>query len=91
METASEYVTGEVRLVLYKGNTIVAGRKSPYSLYIQDLASFGKSSYDHNDATGFITLYGLATGVASMVHKRVEAAAGQAQEMQTIAATFHDK
>jgi argininosuccinate synthase len=91
VETASEYVTGEVRLVLYKGNTIVAGRKSPYSLYIQDLASFGKSSYDHNDATGFITLYGLATGVASMVHKRVEAAAGQAQEMQTIAATFHDK
>ena len=67
MKTACEYVTGSVRLALYKGNVIVSGRKSPYSLYIEDLASFGESSYDHQDATGFINLYGLSTGVAHAV------------------------
>jgi argininosuccinate synthase len=63
-----EYTTGEVRLALYKGNVIVAGRSSPYSLYQKDLASFGASSYDHADATGFINLYGLQAMVASLVH-----------------------
>ncbi|MDR2588420.1 MAG: argininosuccinate synthase [Spirochaetales bacterium] len=68
MKAASRYVTGEVRLVLYKGNVIVAGRRSKYSLYNEDLASFGQSSYNHKDAAGFINLYGLATGVAARVH-----------------------
>ncbi|GAB4222117.1 MAG: argininosuccinate synthase [Spirochaetales bacterium] len=70
MEKASEYVTGTVRLALYKGNIIVAGRKSPYSLYSMDLASFGESSYDHKDATGFLHLYGLSVGVQGRVHRR---------------------
>ncbi len=92
MEKASEYVSGSVRLVLYKGNIIVAGRKSKYSLYIQDLASFGASSYDHRDATGFINLYGLSTGVAAMVHAGAgEKKGGQADEMKGTAATFHDR
>jgi len=92
MEKASEYVTGSVRLALYKGNIIVAGRRSAYSLYIQDLASFGASSYDHHDATGFINLYGLSTGVAAMVHKRVPREdGGQADEMKGTAATFHEE
>ena len=91
MRTACEYVTGSVRLALYKGNVIVSGRKSPYSLYIEDLASFGQSSYDHQDATGFINLYGLSTGVAAMVHKGIQSDSGQAAEMQGTAATFHDK
>ena len=68
MEKVSEFTTGTVRLALYKGNIIIAGRKSPYSLYLKDLASFGATSYDHGDATGFINLYGLPAMVASLVH-----------------------
>jgi argininosuccinate synthase len=68
MEKVSEFTTGTVRLALYKGNIIIAGRTSPYSLYLKDLASFGASSYDHADATGFINLYGLPAMVASLVH-----------------------
>ncbi len=70
MEKASQYVTGTVRLALYKGNIIVAGRKSPYSLYSMDLASFGESTYDHKDATGFLNLYGLSVGVQGRVHRQ---------------------
>ena len=80
-----------MRLILYKGNVIIGGRKSPYSLYLEDLASFGETSYDHADATGFINLYGLATGVEAMVHKRIDAEEGQAPEMKYVASTFHDK
>lgn len=64
-----EYVTGTVTLALYKGNIIVAGRTSPYSLYSEDLASFGETSYDHKDATGFINLYGLPVRVCAGVRK----------------------
>ncbi|MBN2536136.1 MAG: argininosuccinate synthase [Spirochaetales bacterium] len=64
-----EYVTGTVKLALYKGNIIVAGRTSPYSLYSEDLASFGESSYDHKDATGFINLYGLPVRVSAGIRK----------------------
>ncbi|MFP4383294.1 MAG: argininosuccinate synthase [Spirochaetia bacterium] len=90
MRKASQYVTGSVRVGLYKGNTFISGRKSPYSLYIQDLASFGESSYDHKDATGFINLYGLATGVGSIVRKKMEADSGPAAEMKEMAG-FHEK
>jgi argininosuccinate synthase len=90
MEKASQYVTGSVRMVLYKGNAIVAGRKSDYSLYIEDLASFGESAYDHSDATGFINLYGLATGVGAIVHQHKPADEGPAVEMRTMAG-FHEK
>jgi argininosuccinate synthase len=83
MKKASQYVTGQARLVLYKGNIIAAGRKSKYSLYSQDLASFGESAYDHKDATGFINLYGLATSVQAKVQGRrikVEKPAGNKEE-----------
>jgi argininosuccinate synthase len=70
MRKACEYVSGSVRLALYKGNIIVAGRQSPYSLYSQDLASFGASSYDHGDATGFIKLYGLPVEMAALARKK---------------------
>jgi argininosuccinate synthase len=86
----SEYTTGTVRLVLYKGNVIVAGRRSPYSLYLQDLASFGVSSYDHGDATGFINLFGLATGVAAIVHRGIKDDTGQTPEIKEMAG-FHKK
>jgi argininosuccinate synthase len=70
MEKVSAFTTGTVRMVLYKGNIVIAGRKSPYSMYLKDLASFGASSYDHGDATGFINLYGLPAMVASLVRGR---------------------
>ncbi|HDQ15113.1 MAG TPA: argininosuccinate synthase [Sediminispirochaeta sp.] len=91
MEKVTQYSTGTVRLALYKGNIIAAGRKSPYSLYLEDLASFGATSYNHKDATGFINLYGLSTGVTAMAHKKIEQGPGQVNEMKKTAATYHDK
>ena len=62
-----EYVTGEVKLKLYKGNIIKAGTTSPYSLYSESLASFTTGDmYDHHDAEGFITLWGLPLKVRAM-------------------------
>jgi argininosuccinate synthase len=90
MAKISEYTTGQVRLVLYKGNVIVGGRRSRYSLYLQDLASFGASSYDHADASGFINLFGLATGVAAIVHRGIEEETGQTPEIKEMAG-FHKK
>jgi argininosuccinate synthase len=61
-------VTGTVRLKLYKGNLIVAGRKSPHSLYREDFASFGRMDvYDQHDAEGFINLFGLPLTVQAML------------------------
>ncbi|TVR10054.1 MAG: argininosuccinate synthase [Salinarimonadaceae bacterium] len=61
IDNSQEFVTGEVRLKLYKGNVIVIGRTSPYSLYDQDLVTFeeGAVAYDHRDAEGFIKLNAL--------------------------------
>ncbi len=70
MEESHKWCTGTVRLVLYKGNIIITGRKSPYSLYDEELASFGASQYDHKDASGFINLFGLSTAVAAHVRKK---------------------
>ncbi|MBN1122148.1 MAG: argininosuccinate synthase [Anaerolineae bacterium] len=62
------HVTGHVRLKLYKGNIIVEGRKSPYSLYREDYASFGMSDiYNQQDAEGFIHLWGLPLKVDAML------------------------
>ncbi|NCN05386.1 MAG: argininosuccinate synthase [Spirochaetales bacterium] len=85
MEQAAKYCTGSVRLSLYKGNIQVVGRKSPFSLYIEDLASFGESAYDHRDATGFINLYGLSTGVQALVHQKRKNIEGPALEMAEMA------
>ena len=61
-------VTGTVRLKLYKGNIIVAGRRSPYSLYREDYASFGEEDvYNQQDAHGFIQLFGLPIKVEAML------------------------
>ncbi|HKX29554.1 MAG TPA: argininosuccinate synthase [Blastocatellia bacterium] len=65
-----EPVTGEVRLKLYKGNVIVAGRTSPTTLYRPDLASFTMgASYDQRDAEGFINLLGLPIKVKALTQK----------------------
>jgi argininosuccinate synthase len=61
-------MSGEVRMKLYKGNCIVVGRRSPHSLYREDLATFGEDAvYDQKDAEGFIRLYGLSMKVQSML------------------------
>ena len=60
-DKSQEFVTGAVRMKLYKGNAVVTGRESPYSLYNQDLVTFeeGAVAYDHRDAEGFIRLNAL--------------------------------
>ena len=61
IDKSQEFVTGRVRLKLYKGNVGVVGRESPYSLYDQDLVTFeeGAAAYDQHDAEGFIKLNAL--------------------------------
>ena len=72
MENACAYTTGSVTVALYKGNIIIVGRTSPYSIYNEELASFGESSYNHKDAGGFINLFGLPTKVVSYVRKNAK-------------------
>ena len=73
IEKTQENVTGEVKFKLYKGNIIKAGTTSPYSLYNESLASFTTGDlYDHHDADGFITLFGLPLKVRAMMLKEVE-------------------
>jgi argininosuccinate synthase len=63
-----ERVTGMVRVKLYKGNCTVVGRKSPYSLYREDFATFGQDDvYDQSDAEGFINLFGLPLKVRALI------------------------
>ncbi|MCR5527556.1 MAG: argininosuccinate synthase [Lachnospiraceae bacterium] len=67
VSSTQQYVTGQVKFKLYKGNIIKAGETSPYSLYSESLASFTTGDlYDHHDAQGFITLFGLSTKVRAM-------------------------
>lgn len=67
IESTQDYVTGEVTFKLYKGNIIKAGTTSPYSLYNESLASFTTGDlFDHHDAEGFITLFGLPSKVRAM-------------------------
>ena len=71
--STQEYVTGEVKFKLYKGNIIKAGTTSPYSLYSESLASFTTGElYDHHDAEGFITLFGLPLKVRAMKMQEAE-------------------
>jgi len=67
IDVTQEYVTGEVKFKLYKGNIIKAGTTSPYSLYSESLASFTTGElYNHHDAEGFINLFGLTMKVRAM-------------------------
>ncbi len=71
--STQKYVTGEVKFKLYKGNIIKAGTISPYSLYSESLASFTTGDlYDHHDAEGFITLFGLPLKVRAMKMAEIE-------------------
>ena len=67
IESTQQYVTGDVKFKLYKGNIIKAGETSPYSLYNESIASFTTGDlYDHHDAEGFINLFGLSSKVRGM-------------------------
>jgi argininosuccinate synthase len=61
-------VTGTVRVKLHKGNCTVVGRRSPFSLYREDFATFGHDDvYDQSDAAGFINLFGLPLTVRALI------------------------
>jgi argininosuccinate synthase len=73
VDVTQRHVTGEVKLKLYKGNVIKAGTTSPYSLYSESLASFTTGElYDHHDAEGFITLFGLPLKVRALMLSQAE-------------------
>ena len=74
VDSMEETVTGEVTLKLYKGAATPAGATSPYSLYNEDIASFGDSHelYSHKDAAGFINLFGLPLKVRAMMKSKNE-------------------
>ena len=67
VDKTQEKVTGKVRLKLYKGNMINAGVWSPYSLYSEEIATFGESDYDQRDSQGFINLFGLPIKVQAQI------------------------
>ncbi len=68
VEYTQRYVSGTVRMKLYKGNIIIAGRRSPNSLYREDFATFGVDEiYNQKEAEGFINLFGLAMKVRALV------------------------
>ncbi|UXV34429.1 argininosuccinate synthase [Staphylococcus sp. IVB6181] len=69
IDSTQAHVTGEVRVKLFKGNAVVNGRKSPYSLYNEKLATYTKEdAFNQEAAVGFIEIYGLPTEVNSMLH-----------------------
>lgn len=75
VDETQKVVTGEVRLKLYKGTATAVGRRSPYGLYREDLATFGADDvYRQADAEGFIRLFGLPNKVAAMRDRRVQQA-----------------
>ncbi|PKM74175.1 MAG: argininosuccinate synthase [Firmicutes bacterium HGW-Firmicutes-16] len=69
VDVTQENVTGVVKLKLYKGNMINSSVTSPYSLYSEDIATFGASDYNQKDAEGFINLYGLPIKVKAMMEQ----------------------
>ena len=74
IDQSQEFVTGQVRLKLYKGNVSVVGRESPYSLYDQDLVTFeeGAVAYDQRDAAGFIRLNALRLRTLGQRRKKLK-------------------
>lgn len=71
IEETQQYVTGTVRVKLFKGSAIVVGRKSKFSLYDEGLATYAKGDeFDHKSALGFIYCWGLQNKTAAKVHKK---------------------
>lgn len=79
VEATQRTVTGTVRLKLYKGTCTVVGRKSPFSLYREDFATFGKDAvYNQKDAEGFISLFGLPLRIRAMALGKAPEGVGEA-------------
>ncbi len=73
VDKTSEYVTGKVKLKLYKGNCVTVGVESPYTLYSEEFATFEEDEvYDHKDAGGFINLFGLPQLVNAMRDEKIK-------------------
>ena len=74
IDASQEFVTGTVRLKLYKGQVAAVGRSSPYSLYDRELVTFeeGKVAYDHRDAEGFIRLNALRLRTLAQRKKKLK-------------------
>lgn len=73
VDSTQQTVTGEVKLKLYKGNIINAGVTSPYTLYSEEVATFGEDEvYDQMDSQGFINLFGLPIKVKAMLDAKRE-------------------
>jgi len=71
VDVTQQYVTGKVKLKLYKGNIIPAGSESPYSLFSEELCTFGRDDvYNQKDAEGFINLFGLPLKVRALMEER---------------------
>ena len=71
VDSTQETVTGDVKLRLYKGNVMVAGVTSPYSLYSEEIATFSEDHvYDQKDADGFINLFGLPIKVKALIEQK---------------------
>ena len=69
VDKTQEFVTGTVRVKLYKGSAMVVGRKSPYSMYDEGLSTYAEGDvFDHNSATGFIYVWGLPGRTAAKSH-----------------------
>ena len=81
IDKSQEFVTGRVRLKLYKGSVVVIGRESPYSLYDQDLVTFeeGAVAYDQRDAAGFIKLNALRLRTLGAAQAQAQAALNEAR------------
>jgi argininosuccinate synthase len=81
VDVTEKDVSGEVRVRLFKGRAEAIGRRSPRSLYRQDLATFGEGmAYDHQDAAGFIRLFGLPERVRALTRDTAPSAAPQKVE-----------
>ena len=73
VDTTQETVTGDVKLKLYKGNIMNAGVTSPFSLYSEEVATFGEDDvYDQMDSQGFINLFGLPIKVKALQDEKRE-------------------
>ncbi|MBC7243292.1 MAG: argininosuccinate synthase, partial [Anaerolineae bacterium] len=83
VEKTQERVTGTARVKLYKGSCTIAGIKSPYSLYREDLATFGADQvYNQRDAEGFINLFGLPIQVEALLNLGPGAVPAKPEEAQ---------
>jgi len=69
VDKTQETVTGKVKLKLYKGNMILSSVSSPYSLYSENIATFGESDYNQKDSEGFINLFGLPIKVRALMEQ----------------------